>query len=413
MISTHLDHCDLRALVVLSRSTWRSLLPEYLRRRGLVLDDNGPEGLKVQLCDLGGYRSLGFWSAVRDFRPPKQMYCSIPCDIQEARSAMGCLIHFLLDPSNTRNLRGFHLSLHGSNPLLLTSYFIKLQRILHALPITELFISGYSSVDYLPPSIALRRGSRFPPPVLTSLDITSDLAFTPGLVRITMGILKHSPIKTLAIFMVSLRPPQWSTLLGELNMMSLEDVELEGDIPQSSFMRFLAKHERLKTICIKCDVPSDCIQPSRSRRQCQPFLPHLRSLDAPLAICCDIAERLGNSPRLDELKVEMGKHHPQDPIFRRLLGTVMHFRKLDHLGVRLLPNFSSAMPQSSLDGHDWDGYPARELNQIRVLKFYSDGQLSPNDIVRPHYLSSFLQLPYLGDRTQCVHMWDLSRWWTW
>ena len=71
------------------------------------------------------------------------------------------------------------------------------------------------------------------------------------------------------------------------------------------------------------------------------------------------------------------------------------------------------MPQSSLGGHDWDGYSARELSQIRILKFQSDGQLSPNDIVRPHYISSCLQLPYLGDRTRYVRMWDVSRWWTW
>ena len=77
-----------------------------------------------------------------------------------------------------------------------------------------------------------------------------------------MGILKCSPIETLPIYMVSLKPAQWSTLLGELNMEFLKNVKLEGDIPQPPLIRFLIKHTSLKSVCIGCNVPSDCTQPS-------------------------------------------------------------------------------------------------------------------------------------------------------
>lgn len=127
MISTHMDYHDLRALVVTSRSICHLLLPEYLRRRGLVLKDASPGGSSVELHDLAGYASLGFRSAVHVFQPPKEMYCSIPCGAQEAQSAMSFLICFLLEPLNTYKLRDFHLSLHGSDPLLLMPEFIKMQ----------------------------------------------------------------------------------------------------------------------------------------------------------------------------------------------------------------------------------------------------------------------------------------------
>jgi len=98
-----------------------------LRRCGLVLNDTCGGGLGVELHNLSGYVSLGLWSAVDILHSPKEMYCSIPCDAQEARSAMRFLIRFLLEPPNSCNLQDFHLSLNGSNPFLLSSEFIKIQ----------------------------------------------------------------------------------------------------------------------------------------------------------------------------------------------------------------------------------------------------------------------------------------------
>ena len=100
VISAHMDHHDLRGLAVTSRFLCDLLLPEYLRRRGLKLKDTCTGGTSVELRDLSGYASLGLWSIVPTFRPPEQMYCSIPDDAQEARSAIGFVTHFLLDPSN-------------------------------------------------------------------------------------------------------------------------------------------------------------------------------------------------------------------------------------------------------------------------------------------------------------------------
>ena len=65
-----------------------------------------------------------------------------------------------------------------------------------------------------------------------------------------MGSLNHSPIKSLVIYMVSLNLCQWSTLLGVLTMMSLEELEVEGDIPQPALLHFLLRHGGLKTIHI-------------------------------------------------------------------------------------------------------------------------------------------------------------------
>ena len=385
MISTYLDYQDVQALMVTLRFICQLLLPEYLRRCGLVLNDTCGGGLGVELRNLSGYASLGLWSAVRILHSPKEMYCSIPCDAQEARSAMRFLMCFLLEPSNSCNLRDFHLSLHGSNPFLLASEFIKFQRLFYTLPLTRLCLSGYVSVDYLPPSVALRSGPSCSSQTLTSLVISSDYAFAPGLVQTTMGILKRSPIETLVIYMVSLKPPQWSTLLGELNMAFLENVELEGDIPQPPLIRFLIKHTGLKSVRIGCNAPSDRTQPSRSR--CQPFLPNLLTLKAPLAVCCDIAERVGNSSSLYHLEVELKQLNPHDPTFRRLLEMLWHFQKLDHLGLRLRP---STTPQAPLNGYDWEGFPVRELRQIRSLSFFwGQGRLSPGDIVGCH-LSSLL-----------------------
>ena len=126
MISTHMNHHDLRVQAVTSQSICCSLLPEYLCRRGLVLKDTGVGGLCVEPHDLGGYVSLGLWSISRIFHPPKEMYCSIPCGAQEAQSVMEFLIHFLLKPSNTCNLWDFHLFLRDSNLVLLMPKFIKM-----------------------------------------------------------------------------------------------------------------------------------------------------------------------------------------------------------------------------------------------------------------------------------------------
>ncbi len=391
MVSTHMDCHDLRALAVTSRSIGRLLLPEYLRRRGLVLKDACAGGSSVELRDLAGYASLGFWSAVHIFQPPEKMYCSIPCGAQEARSVMRFLIRFLLEPSNTHKLRDFDLSLHGSNPLLLASEFIKMQRLFYALPLTRLCFSGHISADYLPPSIALRSERSCTSHSLTSFIISSDYAFAPGLVQTTLSILRRSPIKSLAIYWVSLKPSQWSRLLGELNMVFLEDIELEGDIPRPALIRFLTKNKALKKIRIRCTGTSlsDRTQPSRSH--CQPFLPNLLTLDAPLAVCCDIVERITNSSNLYRLEVGLNRIHPQQSRFRHLLETLRHFQKLDHLGLRFVQSLPSAPSQASLNDHDWDGCPTRELRQIRTLSFFwGQNRLLPGDIVCSHFLSSCL-----------------------
>ena len=389
MISTHMDCHDLRALAVTSRSIGHLLLPEYLRRCGLVLKDACAGGSSVELRDLAGYASLGFWSAVHIFQPPEKMYCSIPCGAQEARSVMKLLIRFLLEPSNTYKLRDFDLSLHGSNPLLLASEFTKMQRLFYALPLTRLCFSGHISADYLPPSTALRSERSCASHSLTSFTISSDYAFAPGLVQTTLSILRCSPIRSLAIYWVSLKPSQWSRLLGELNMVFLEDIELEGDIPRPALIRFLTKNKALKRIRIRCNSLSDRTQPSRSHYQ--PFLPNLLTLDAPLAVCCDVVERITNSSSLYRLEVGLNRIHPQQSCFRHLLETLRRFQKLDHLGLRFVQSSPSATSQASLNDHDWEGCPTRELRQIRTLSFFrGQNRLLPGDIVCSHCLSSCL-----------------------
>jgi hypothetical protein len=119
MLCTYMDHQDLRALATSSHFLCSLLLPEYLRRRGLVLKDTSVRGASVALHNLGGYASLGLWSVVRIFYPPEDMYRSIPFNVHEARSAMRLLVRFLQEPSNTCNLRSFHIFLPGSDPYLL------------------------------------------------------------------------------------------------------------------------------------------------------------------------------------------------------------------------------------------------------------------------------------------------------
>ena len=385
VISAHMDHHDLRGLAVTSRFLRDLLLPEYLRRRGLKLKDTCTGGTSVELRDLSGYASLGLWSIVPAFRPPEQMYCSIPDDAQEARSAIGFVTRFLLDPSNTSNLRKFHFSLWDHDPLPIMSELIKLQGLYCVLPLTQLCISGYGSAAYLPPSITLRSGTSCGSHTLTSLYISSDLPFAPGLVRTMMGILEQSPIKRLSIYMVSLNCSQWSTLLGQLNMALLEDIKVEGDIPQPALIRFLIKHRGLRVIRVKSNVPSYRTRPSRP--QSRHFLPNLRTLHAPLVICCDIIRRASNPSNLYELCAEVSQLHPHDPLFLQLVKTLRDFRKLDHLGLRLVPS-SPTIPQAIPGDYSWDGHPPCELRQVHRLSFHrSQGLLSLGDIVCLHLLS--------------------------
>src|SRR5260221_12087098 len=88
LISTYLNNLDLQSLVATSKSICHPLLTEYLHCCGLVLKNTSMGSLRVELCDLSGYASLGLWSAVYLFHPPEEMYCSILYDIQEARGIM-------------------------------------------------------------------------------------------------------------------------------------------------------------------------------------------------------------------------------------------------------------------------------------------------------------------------------------
>ncbi len=86
IISTHMGSQDLRVLAVTSQSICCLLLSEYLRRCGLMLEDSRAErsSVKLQVCDQSGYASLRLWSVSCIFRPPREMYCSIPHGAQEA-----------------------------------------------------------------------------------------------------------------------------------------------------------------------------------------------------------------------------------------------------------------------------------------------------------------------------------------
>lgn len=183
MISTHLEHCDLRALAMSFQTTCFLLLPEYLHRCGLLLKDT--RGASVELRDLGGYTSLGLWSVARIFHPPEDLYCPIPYDAQEAQSVMRFLIRFLQEPLNTCNLQSFHISLHSN---VVGSELCQIQHLFHILPLKELYISGFCSSDHLFLPSALRRGWTSGSHTLTLITISSNYTFTPGLVRTKMGI---------------------------------------------------------------------------------------------------------------------------------------------------------------------------------------------------------------------------------
>jgi hypothetical protein len=207
-----------------------------------------------------------------------------------------------------------------------------------------------------------------------------------------MGILKHSPIKTLTIWVASFKACQWSTLLGELNMTHLEDIELEGEIPQPALIRFLTKHSGLRVIRIGGSVPPDCIQPGRS--QGQHFLPHLSTLHAPLTMCCDIMRRVSEPSSLYELQVEVSQLQSHDLLLLQLAETIRQrdFRKLDDFGFHLVPSSTPAISRAPESDQNWDGHPIRELRHVRSLSFFqSRRQLSHGDIVSPHpppFLSS-------------------------
>lgn len=399
-ISAHMDHGDLQALAVTSRSLCNLLLPEYLRVRGLKLRSACSGGTRIQLSELGGFAALGLWSTVPMFHPPEEIYCSIPYGAHEARSSIRFITRFLLDPSNTSNLRNFHLSIWCSDPLPIMPELIKIHGLFCALPLTQLGFSGFGSAAFLPPSINLRSGASHGSHTLTSLYVSSDHAFAPDLVRATMGILKHSPIKRLSIYTVSLSPSQWSTLLGQLSMAFLEDVEVEGDIPQPALIRFLIKHRGLRAIHVRGNVLPGRAQPNRS--QGQDILPNLRTLHAPLATCCDVVGQASDPSSLHELHVEMSCLDPHNPLFLHLMDALQRFQMLGYLGLQLAPSSLNAASQTSSHGHGWGEHPACKLRQVRTLTFYrSQGLLSLGDIVCPHFLS-FAFFTYRRNRTRCA-----------
>jgi hypothetical protein len=391
MISTHLDDHNLRALALASRSFCRLLLPEYLCRRGLVVKDAASDsGSQVEVHGLSGYVSLGLLSPLHGFQPPRDMHCFIPYATLEAQSAFDCLTRFLLDPSNTRNLRVFLLCVHSPSSAQLVSKFIKIRGLFCTLPLTHLYLAGLGSEGYYPPNSALRRGVSGGSHTLTTFRIWSDYAFAPGLVQTTMRILNYSPIEQLSISAVSLQARHWSILLGELDMAFLKNIVLEGDIPRPPLIRFLAKHKGVTHVRIRCDVPS--AQPRPTRTHTLPFLPDLFSLCAPLAICCDIAERNSNSSNLYDLQVGMCRFDPHDPAFRRLLQilAIGDFQQLRHLELEFGPSSPSTTSQANVNEHDWYGYPARDLKQIRTLQFSQRWSQLSGDIVCPHHLCSHL-----------------------
>ena len=404
IISAYTDHHDLRAFALTSRFLCHLLLPEYLRRRGLVLKDTGDGGKCVELYGLSGCASLGLWSIAPTFHPPEEMYFSIPYDLQEALSAIGFVTRFLLNSSNTSRLRSFHCSLLYLDLLPIMPELIKMQDLFCVLPLTRLHISGFGCASHLPPSIPLRNGITCCSRTLTSLVISSEHVFAPGLVRTTLGILKRSPIRNLAILMVSLKPSHWSTLLGQLNMSLLEDIELEGDIPRSALLGFLIKHRGLKIVRIAGSASSHRTQPSRSQNQ--HFLPNLRSLHAPSAICCDILRRTSDTSRLRDLHVELSRLHPYDPSFRDLLKALRRFQKLTNLGLQLVPSSLSAVPQLEAGPGNWDGHPASKLMQIRTLSFSSQGLLPLGDIVCSYLLYlvflALLTSPHMTGHDMCL-----------
>ena len=383
LISDHMDDQDLRAFALTSRFLCDLLLPMYLHRRGLKLKSTRTRWNRVEVHKLEGFTSLGLWSTVPIFHPPEEMFCAFPTGVPEAKSALRSLSRFLQDPSNTTNLEEFQFRLGVFDPRPLMSEAIETYKSLSGLPLIRLWISGYG-LDCLPRSFALRSKLSRGFLTLTSLTICSDHVFAPGLLGITMSMLNQSPIKSLTIWMVSLSPCQWSALLGELDMTFLEDIEFEGDIPQPALIRFLGKHSGLETIRVGGNMPLGRIQPSRQRGQ--GFLPHLRTLHAPLTLAYDIIRRASDVSILRELYVEVSQLQPNGPSFCRLAEHLRHFQNLYHFGLQLVPCSPPAVPEAKANPSNCnlDRHPARHLRQVRGLSFFqSEGQLSTADIVSP------------------------------
>ncbi len=93
----YMDHQDLQALATSLHFLCDLLLLEYLCHRSLVLKDTSARGVNLVLYDLGEYTSLGLWSVVHNFYHFKDIYSSIPHNVQEVQSVMEHLIHFLQD----------------------------------------------------------------------------------------------------------------------------------------------------------------------------------------------------------------------------------------------------------------------------------------------------------------------------
>jgi hypothetical protein len=396
-ILTYMDHHNLKAFALTSKFLCHLLLPKYLCEHGLTLQDTGTGDNYVELGSLSGCASLRLWSVLPMFHPPEGMSFVVPYVTKEAQSSIGFVTRFLLNPSNTSHLQRFHYFL-GPKLLLIMPELVKFHESFCALPLTCLHISGFGMASCLSLSLPLRCGITCTSCTLESLVISSNHSFTPNLMQTTLGILKQSPIKSLRISMVFLKPSQWSTLFGQLNMSLLENIEVKGDIPQPALIRFLMKHRSLKVVHIEGVVSSSHTQPSRSQNQC--FLPNLCNLHAPLAICCDIIGRASDPSNLCDLHVELTQLHPCDPSFRDLLVGLQNFPKLDNFGLRLVPSSQSA---AASPGH-WVIHPASELKQVCTLTFLSQGLLSSGDIVCPHLLSIVFLTYIVTGHDMYLHM---------
>jgi hypothetical protein len=168
-------------------------------------------------------------------------------------------------------------------------------------------------------------------------------------------------------------------------MTSLEELDVEGDIPRPALLRFLLRHKGLETIRIRGNIGSGRTLTSRSRHQ--HFLPNLLTLRAPLAVCCDIIERISDSSNIFDLEVDVSRLSPFDPLLIRLMENLWPLRGLEHFGLRVGPSPLSVTPQESSNDHDWDEHPAYRLKQVQTLSFMqTQGRLSPGDIVCRHFL---------------------------
>ena len=181
ILLAYMDHHDPRVFALTSKFLCHMLLPQYLRRHGLTLKDTDTGGKCVELYGLSRCASLGIWSILPTFHPPKEMYFLVPYVAQEAQSSIGFVTRFLLKSSNTSHLWNFHYSLLGPELLPIMPELIKIHELFCVLPLTRFHISGFGMVSYLPPSIPLS-GMTCSSHMLASLVISSNHAFAPGLV---------------------------------------------------------------------------------------------------------------------------------------------------------------------------------------------------------------------------------------